>query len=648
VSTPHSSRAAATAPWTTHDAEQLYGIRGWGQGYFSIGSNGHVLAHPTRDPQRSIDLHALVASLAQRGLETPLLIRFADASAQRVRDLSEAFSSAIKEMDYTGDYRCVYPIKTNQQRHVVEEFHEAGRDYGFGLECGSKPELLAVLGTVQDNRTPIVCNGFKDRDYAEAVVLAAAIGRDIYPVIEQASELGLLLDAAETHGVALKLGARVKLASSGSGRWSESGGNRSKFGLTVVQLLRMLDALEQRGMAGQFAMLHFHIGSQINSIAHVKTAVAEAARVYCELRRLGAGLSILDIGGGLGIDYDGDQSGGDGSVNYGLQEYANDIVYHVKQLCDEAGQPHPTLFSESGRALVAYHSVLITNTLGVFKKDATLPRLSEQAMADPPDAVKTVVEAYHDITDGNALEAYHDAQSAWHDVQNLFRLGHCTLKQRAIADRCYAAVCGQMLEIATQAPLSQHDREAIERELADTVFINLSVFQSLPDHWAIGQRFPVMPIHRLDEQPTRRSTLADITCDSDGRINRFAGPPRNRETLLLHRPAPPERYLLGVFLVGAYQETLGDLHNLFGDTNAVHVRLPEPGASDPTPAIEEVIEGDTSQSVLSYVQYDPAVLRGRLDEFTRYALAHERCTAKQAQRLRELYDQMLGGRTYLT
>jgi len=634
--------------WTTDDAAELYGTEGWGQGYFSISPDGHAIAHPTREPHRSIDLYRLVDELAERGLETPMLIRFADASARRVADLSEAFSHAIEEMGYSGDYRCVYPIKTNQQRHVVEEFHEAGRAFGFGLECGSKPELLAVLGVVDDNNTPIVCNGFKDRDYAEAVVLAAAMGRQIFPVIEQANELHLLLDAAERHGTTINLGARVKLASRGSGKWQESGGTKSKFGLTVSELLALLDELKQRGLADRLKLLHFHIGSQIDSIAHVKSAVTEAARVFVELRRLGAGLEVLDIGGGLAVDYDGSKARGDASMNYDLQEYANGIVYHVKDVCDQAGQPCPTLLSESGRALVAYHSVLITDTLGVFTKDATMPELTDEAWEQLPGAVRMVVEAYRDMEPDNCLEYFHDAQAAWQDTQNLFRLGHCSLEHRAVAERCYAAVCGKVMQHARQAAPTSEEREAIERELADTVFINLSVFQSLPDHWAIGQRFPVMPIHRLNERPTRRSVLADITCDSDGRIDRFAGGNASRNTLLLHeQPAHRGRYLLGVFLVGAYQEILGDLHNLFGDTNAVHVRLPPDGSDDP-PIIEEIIEGDSIDEVLRYVQYEPAELRAWVRASVRAAKEQNKLTAQQADRLLQLYDHMLKGRTYLT
>jgi len=647
--TPQPKAAPPDARWSPHEAAAFYGVEGWGQGYFSVSDAGHVLAHPTREPHRRIDLYRVVQELAERGLETPLLIRFADASARRVADLHEAFSHAIDEMAYPAAYRCVYPIKTNQQRHVVDEFHEAGRAFGFGLECGSKPELLAVLGMVDDNHTPIVCNGFKDRDYAEAIVLSAAMGRDIHPVIEQAGELDLLLDAAERHGVTLSIGARVKLASRGSGKWQESGGTKSKFGLTVSELLALLETLKGRGLAESFRLLHFHIGSQIDSIAHVKSAVTEASRVYVELKKLGAGLDTLDIGGGLAVDYDGCNTRTDASMNYDLQEYANGIVYHVKDVCDRAGVACPTLLSESGRALVAYHSVLITDTLGVFTRDATMPELTEDELDQLPGAVRMVVEAYRDLEPDNCLEYFHDAQAAWQDAQNLFRLGHCSLEHRAVAERCYAAVCGRVMQHARQAAPTTAERDAIETELADTVFINLSVFQSLPDHWAIGQRFPVMPIHRLTERPTRRSVLADITCDSDGGINQFAGSEGSRNTLLLHEPPPPgERYLLGFFLVGAYQEILGDLHNLFGDTNAVHVRLAPADREDDAPIIEEIIEGDSIDEVLRYVQYDPAELRAWVRASVRAARESSRLSPQQADRMMQLYDHMLKGRTYLT
>jgi len=648
---PPEAPARTAEQWNAQASAALYGVHQWGEGFFSIDDGGHLIAHPSRDPRHGIDLYALTQQLAEKGWETPLLVRFTDTSAQRVADMHQAFEQVRQDQNYTGDYRCVYPIKANQQRHVVEEFHEAGKAFGFGLEAGSKP----VLGVVDDDATPIVCNGFKDADYAEAIVLAKALGRCIMPVIEKATELSLLLDAAAQHGATLDLGVRVKLASAGSGMWQESGGSKSKFGLTVPELLDLIGQLQREDLTHTLKLLHFHIGSQINSIAHIRSAVAEGTRLYSELRALGAGVEYLDVGGGLGVDYEGTKALGNASMNYDLEEYASAVVEQVREACDAAGQPHPTLLSESGRALVAYHSLLITDVLGVSSPTSeSQHELSDEELQadDLPAPVLRLRDAATTRDESHMLDRFHQAQGARQEVHDLFRLGHCTLQHRALAERCFARVCSavhdQLLTSAEHLPVTPEDERALEQELADTVFLNLSVFQSLPDHWALRQPFPVMPIHRLNEQPTRHAQLVDITCDSDGRICKFIGDEAENHTLPLPPAAPANhaepRQLIGIFLVGAYQETLGDLHNLFGDPNAVHVRLGDQGQTQ----VQEIIPGDTLDEVLRYVQYDPQELRAWVRASVKAAREAQQMTPDQAARLLKLYDHMLKGRTYLT
>jgi arginine decarboxylase len=509
---------SSTSAWSVHDASELYEVSRWGNGYFSVNPAGHVAVHPTKEPLRGIDLKELVDRLQLRGISLPVLVRFTDMVRHRLGDIHSAFQAAITQHQYQGGYSCVYPIKVNQQRQVVEEVMNFGRPYGFGLEAGSKPELLAVIA-VADNDTPIICNGFKDAEFIETAMLAHKMGRNIIPVVEKYTELGLILDAAEKFNVRPQIGMRVKLASRGSGRWQSSGGFRSKFGLTVTEILRGLEELKGRNMQDCLKLLHFHLGSQITNIRIVKGALNEGARVYTELAKLGAGLKYLDVGGGLGVDYDGSQTNFESSMNYTLEEYANDVVYHIQSVCDEANVPHPTIVSESGRAVVAYHSLLVFNVLGVSGfGDEKIPQTVNPDWEQP---LTDLLETYNNVTARNALEAFHDAQQALDMALSLFNGGYLPLEQRSLAENLFWAICTKLQKIALTMAEVPEDLQNLDEQLSDTYFCNFSLFQSIPDSWAIKQLFPVMPIHRLNEKPLNHAVLGDITCDSDGKLDRF-------------------------------------------------------------------------------------------------------------------------------
>jgi len=626
-------------PWTAADASELYEVERWGKGYFSVAEDGSVHVHPTKEPSRSIDLKKLVDQLQLRGIQLPTLIRFRDVLQHRIEDIHNAFQAAIAQHEYTGRYACVYPIKVNQQRQVVQEILEFGSRFGFGLEAGSKPELL-VVAALASNDTPIICNGFKDAEFIETAMLAQKIGRHVIPVVEKYTELPLILEYAAKVGVRPAIGMRVKLAARGSGRWQSSGGYRSKFGLTVAEILRGLDELKARGMADCLQLLHFHLGSQITNIRIVKGALNEAARVYVELVKSGAGLQYLDVGGGLGIDYDGSQTNFDSSVNYTLEEYANDVVYHLQTVCDEAKVPHPTIISESGRAIVAYHSALVINVLGVAEfGDEQLPKESSPELEQP---LVDLIETYDSLTARNALEGYHDAQQALDMAIDLFSGGYLPLEQRSQAENLYWAICMKLKRLTHGLDDVPEDLQGLDESLSDTYFCNFSLFQSVPDSWAIKQLFPIMPIHRLNERPDRLGVLGDITCDSDGKIDQFIDRRDVRRSLPLHR-FDGSPYYLGVFLVGAYQEILGDLHNLRGDTHTVHVGLDEQGAV----ILDTVIKGDTVREVLKYVGFSLEGLIAKLRADVETAVRNGRLDFEESGRLVQFYEDGLNGYTYL-
>jgi arginine decarboxylase len=627
--------------WSVTDSSELYDVPRWGKGYFSVAANGHLVCHPDRNPAKGIDIKELVDRLQLRGLYLPILVRFNGILKDRLREMHDIFANAMKEHDYKGKYACVYPIKVNQQREVVEKIVEYGVEYGFGLEAGSKPELLAVIAMAAANM-PIICNGFKDDEFIEAAMLATKIGRNCIPVVEKATELDLILKYCDKVGVRPHIGMRVKLATRGSGRWQSSGGYRSKFGLTVSEILKSFQKLESLGMADCFELLHFHLGSQITNIRQLKHAVNEAIRIYCDLYKRGAGLKYLDIGGGLGVDYDGSQTNFESSMNYSLHEYARDVIHHVSTVCDEAGVPHPTIVSESGRAVVAYHAALIFGTMGVAEQGAVseipkdMPEESEQPLHD-------LFNTYNAVNVRNTLESYHDAQQALDMVNNLFSTGYLPLNQRVIAENLFFAILHKIRKLAQDLDFIPDELAGLDKMLSDTYFCNFSLFQSMPDSWAIKQLFPVMPIHRLQEQPTRHAVISDITCDSDGKIDAFIDQRDVKKTILLHPFKEEQPYYLGAFLIGAYQEILGDLHNLFGDTNAVHVDLNESGEVE----LHAIIKGDTVSEVLDYVQFKGRDLIDRLQMSVEIAVREGRIDHQQAGRFVKFYEDGLNGYTYL-
>lgn len=628
-----------SSAWTTESAAELFNVRRWGKGYFSVGDNGHLLVTPRRDGN-SIDIDALVRQLQQRGLELPILVRFDGLLEHRIKRLNEVFQTAIEDNEYGGRYCCVYPIKVNQQRSVVSRIVEYGSRFGVGLEAGSKPELLAVVA-MTPAETPIICNGFKDDEFIQLALRAQQIGRNVVPVVEKYSELHLILRHAEAIGVRPQIGMRTKLATRGSGRWKSSGGYRSKFGLTITEILSAVRELEARDMLDCFHLLHFHLGSQITDIRRVKNAVNEAARLYVELKKLGTGLKVLDVGGGLGIDYDGSQSKFESSRNYSLQEYANDVVYHIGAVCSDADVSPPDIVTECGRAISAFHAALIFETLGVSEQGHE-KQLPDSVPDDYEQPLQTLAMTNSEVCLRNVVESFHDAQQAFDTALTLFAAGHMPLKQRVLAEEYYFAICRRIKKLSEELDYVPEELQVLDRMLSDTYFCNFSLFQSMPDSWAIKQLFPVMPIHRLNERPTRSAVLADITCDSDGKIDLFIDRRDVKRTLPLHE-LNGEPYFLGAFLVGAYQEILGDLHNLFGDTNTVHVDCDSNGNI----TLGSIQKGETVREVLEYVEFDQRELTDRLQAQVEVAVESALIDDRQAGELMRFYEEALNGYTYL-
>ena len=629
--------------WSVADAFETYAIRNWGDGFFSINDAGHMVVHPSGPGSSPVDLRALVDELGQRGIPLPILIRFSDVLASRVRNLNECFGRAIAEYNYKGHYRGVYPIKVNQHRQIVEELVEVGRPYNYGLEAGSKPELLAVMAMLDNPEALIVCNGYKDEEYIETALLASKLGRTVILVVEKLSELTLICDVSARVGVKPVLGIRGKLSTRGSGRWESSGGDRSKFGLAARELGMAVEILRERDLLDCFQLFHFHLGSQISSIRTVKDALREAGRFYTELVKMGCNLRYLDVGGGLAVDYDGSQSNFESSMNYTIQEYANDIVYHMMEVCNEAGIDHPTIVSESGRAVVAHHAVLVVNVLGATEYAGSKLPLPKKVSPDDPHVVRNLFYVLRDLTRKNYLEAYHDALEYKDECLTSFNLGHLSLSERVVAENLFWTICQRLLRITRDLERVPDELVGLEKAMSDTYFCNFSMFQSVPDSWAVDQLFPIAPIHRLNEEPTRRGILADITCDSDGKIDSFIDLHDVKKVLELHELQPDSEYLLGIFLVGAYQEILGDLHNLFGDTHAVHVSLDDDGEY----RVDHVAPGDTVQEVLDYVSYSREDLVHRVRRFSEEALRAKRMTLEESRQLLRVYEEGLSGYTYL-
>ena len=652
VSKPTTANGATTHSWTIEDSEELYRITGWGEPYFSINAAGHVTVSPQGDRGGSLDLFELVNALKQRNLNLPLLIRFSDILEDRIERLNAAFAKAIARYSYAGSYRGVFPVKCNQQRHLVEALVKFGKPYQFGLEAGSKPELMIALALLDTPGSLLICNGYKDREYIEMAILAQQLGKIAIIVLEQIEEVPLVIEAGRKLGIRPIVGVRAKLSSKGIGRWGTSAGDRAKFGLTIPEILDTVEQLRAAGMLDSLQLLHYHIGSQISSIAVIKDAIREASQVYVELAKLGANMKFLDVGGGLGVDYDGSKTNFYASKNYNVQNYANDIVAEVMEACAERQLPVPTLVSESGRAIASHQSVLVFNVLGTSDVLTGTP-----APLEPEEHLITrnLWETYNSISEENYQEAFHDAAQFKEEAISLFNFGYLSLPERARAERLYWACCEKILNIARQQEYVPDDLEDLEKIMASIYYVNLSVFQSAPDSWAIDQLFPIMPIHRLQEEPTKRATLADLTCDSDGKIDQFIDLRDVKHVLELHHlipvkssngsasPTEFEPYYLGMFLNGAYQEIMGNLHNLFGDTNAVHITLTPKGYQ-----IDHVVKGDTMTEVLGYVQYDSEDMIESIRQQTEQALQEKQISLQESQLLLQNYERSLSRYTYLS
>ena len=635
--------------WSIQDSAELYGLERWGEPYFSINSRGHISVQPQGERGGSLDLHDLVEELRSRNLSLPLLIRFDDILEDRLERLHSAFERAIAQYGYKGRYQGVFPVKCNQQRHVVEELVSCGKRWNFGLEAGSKAELLIALSLLDDPEALLICNGYKDRLYIETAILARRLGRRPVVVIEQPDEVDRIIEASRNLGAAPYIGIRAKLASRSTGRWGSSVGDKAKFGLAIPDLLTTVERLRDNGLLDDLRLLHFHIGSQINDIAVLKDALQEAGQIYVELTRLGAPMGFLDVGGGLGIDYDGSRTATAASTNYSLQNYANDVVATVRECCEPNGVALPTLVSESGRAIASHFSLLVFDVLGSSRLPASIPPEAEEE----PLIIRNLRSTLETIDnlDGSTQADLAPLQEAWNDALKFkqdalaaFRLGYLGLPERATAEQltwaCAAAIAERLPTGPSVVPEELH---ALKAALAETYYANLSIFRSAPDTWAIDQIFPVVPLQRLEQRPTLLASLADLTCDSDGRLDRFIGHGQAKPHLELHPLVEGEAYLIGLFLSGAYQEVMGNLHNLFGTTNAVHIRL-SPGGSY---RVDHVVRGDTNADVLKAMEHDPDVLLERLRVAAEAAISSGQLRIEESRRLLDHLESSLRQTTYL-
>jgi len=633
------SSGQSELPWTIEDSEELYRIPSWGDPYFSINADGHLTVSPKGDRGGSLDLFELVEAIKQRNLNLPLLIRFSDILEDRIERLNACFAKAIARYKYNGTYRGVFPVKCNQQRQLLEDIVRFGKPFQFGLEAGSKPELLIALATLDTPGALLICNGYKDRDYIETAMLGQRLGQKPIIVVEQMNEIDLAIAACQRLNIRPSIGVRAKLSTKGSGRWGVSAGDRAKFGLTVPEILEVVERLRQHDMLDCLQLLHFHIGSQISAISVVKEALREAGRIYVELAQLGANMQYLDVGGGLAVDYDGSKTTFYASKNYSIQNYANDVVAEVQEACRSKGIAVPTLVSESGRAIASHQSVLVFDVLGTSEAqgiDFDIPTEDEHAI------LRELYEIYQNLNPKTVQELYNDAIQFKEEAISLFNFGYLSLTERAKAERLFWACCRKVMAVARETDFVPEDIEELSQSMASLYYINLSVFQSMPDTWAIDQLFPILPIHRLNEEPTCRGTLADLTCDSDGKINQFIDLRDVKSSLELHPLIPEQSYYLGMFLGGAYQEIMGNLHNLFGDTNAVHIRMTPKGYQ-----VEHVVKGDTMTEVLGYVQYDAEDMVENIRRRSEQALQENQITLQESQLLLNHYEQSLGQYTYL-
>jgi len=625
------------------DAIALYNVDRWGGGYFTINKKGNVTVLPTGKTDQKIDLMEIVAEAKERGLDFPLTVRFHDLLRDRVETINEAFAGAIKEAGYGNTYRGVFPIKVNQLREVVEEILDAGKPWNFGIEAGSKPELMAALALHNDPKSLIICNGYKDTEFIRNALLGRKLGKTVILVVEKLEELAHILRVSADMKIEPMIGLRVRLLSKGAGKWATSGGENAKFGLSTAELVEASDLLTQAGLAHALKLVHFHVGSQVPDIGTIKRATKEAARFYAKLSKMGHELGYMDVGGGLGVDYDGSRTTFDSSTNYSLNEYARDIVYSIMEVCDAEKVAHPTIVSESGRAIVAYHSVLLVEAFGSIEKNPG--RVEVEAQPDDPPLVQDIIEIRENVGKKNRLENLHDAQEIREKAQAMFDLGMLDLRAKARIETVYWNIAEEVVGMFHGMRYVPEEVKEMEVALGDQFLCNFSVFQSLLDHWALGQLFPVMPIHRLNEQPDRNATMVDITCDSDGKVSKFVDLQDVKETLPLHRWVPGEPYYLGFFLVGAYQDIMGDMHNLFGRVNEMHIYLDDD--EDCGYYVEEVLPGSTIAQVLSLTQWDTNELARRMKKQIDAAIKSDRLKPSEAMRLLDSYEKSLSAYTYL-
>lgn len=626
--------------WRIEDSAELYNINGWGRHYFTINEKGNVTVTP-REGCAPVDLRELVDELMIRDVSSPMLLRFPDILDNRIEKMDSCFKAAAKEYGFNAKNFIVFPIKVNQTRPVVEEIVSHGKKFNIGLEAGSKPELHAIIAINTDNDSLIICNGYKDEDYIELALLAQKMGRTIFIVVEKLNELKLIAKIARRLKVKPNIGIRVKLASSGSGKWEDSGGDVSKFGLTSSELLEALDFLDKNKMKDSLRLVHYHIGSQVNKIRRIKIALREAAQFFVQIYKMGFNLDFVDVGGGLGVDYDGTRSSNSSSsVNYSIQEYVNDATFAIVDACEKNEIPHPNIITESGRSLTAHHSILIFEVL----ESAHLPIWddNEEIKEDDHELIHELYEAWDNLKQSTMLETWHDAQQIREEALDLFSLGMLDLKTRAQIERLFWSIANEINQMTSELKRLPEEFLSLPKLLSDKYFCNFSLFQSLPDSWAIDQIFPIIPIHRLDEKPDRTATLQDITCDSDGKIDNFIATRNFSHHLPVHSLRGKEPYYIGVFLVGAYQEILGDLHNLFGDTNAVHVSVDEKGYY-----IDQIIDGETVAEVLEYVQYNPKKLVRTVETWVTASVKQEKITAEEGKEFLSNYRSGLYGYTYL-
>jgi len=625
--------------WRIEDSAELYNINGWGINYFSINEKGHVVVKPRKDTVE-VDLMELVEELQLRDVSTPVLLRFPDILDSRIEKMASCFKIAAEEYSYNAQNYIIYPIKVNQMRPVVEEIVTHGKKFNIGLEAGSKPELHAVIAINTDNDSLIICNGYKDEDYIELALLAQKMGRQIYLVIEKLSEMKLIVKIAKQFKVKPNLGIRIKLSSTGSGKWEDSGGDGSKFGLTSSELLEALDYLDKNKMKDCLRLVHFHIGSQVNKIRRIKLAMREASQFYVQMHKNGFHIDFVDIGGGLGVDYDGTRSSSESSVNYSIQEYVNDVVSTLVDVSEKNGLPHPNIITESGRSLTAHHSVLVFEVL----ESTSLPTWEEEEVVSPDDheLLRELYSLWDTLNQPRMLETWHDAQQIREEALDRFSLGLLDIATRAKIERLFWSIAKETIQMIAGLKHVPEEFLSLPKLLSDKYFCNFSLFQSLPDSWAIDQIFPIIPLDRLDEKPDRNATIQDITCDSDGKIENFISARSQSYNLPVHSLKPKEPYYIGVFLVGAYQEILGDLHNLFGDTNAVHVSVDEKGYS-----IDQVIDGETVAEVLEYVQYNPKKLVRTVETWVTSSVKSGIISAEEGKEFLSNYRSGLYGYTYL-